>query len=118
MNLVAHRALERVVDEALPLDKSLTLELHRNDDCPEVAAAVAGTRVPGVQMTFVDHFDVNCGESLAQLGFDARTPIGQIRHEKQSTDDRCDQEAVTGIVRARGCSSSGFGMTRSRTPFL
>jgi hypothetical protein len=34
-----------------------------------------------MQMTLVDHFDVNRGESLAQLGFDARTPIGRIGHE-------------------------------------
>jgi hypothetical protein len=40
-----------------------------------MAAAVAGTRVPGMQMTLVDHFDVNGAESLAQLGFDASTPI-------------------------------------------
>ncbi len=81
MNLGPHRALESVVDETLPLDGGLALELHRNDDGPEMAAAVAGTRVPGMQMTLVDHFDVNRGESLAQLGFDARTPIGRIGHE-------------------------------------
>ena len=98
MNLAPHRALESVVDEALPLDGSLALELHRYDDGPEMAAAVAGARVPDMQMTLVDHFDVNCGESLAQLGFDTRTPIGGIRHENLSTDDRCDQEVVTGIV--------------------
>jgi hypothetical protein len=46
-----------------------------------MAAAAAGTRVPRMQMTLVDHFDVNRGESLAQLGFDARTPIGRIGHE-------------------------------------
>jgi len=46
-----------------------------------MAAAVAGTRVPDMQMAFVDHFDVNSGESLAQLGFDARAPIGRIQHE-------------------------------------
>jgi hypothetical protein len=46
-----------------------------------MAAAVARTRVPGVQMALVDHFDVNGGESLAQLRFDARAPIGRIQHE-------------------------------------
>ena len=76
MNLAPHRALESIVDEALPLDRSLALEAQRNDDGPEMAAAVAGTRVPRMQMTLVDHFDVNRGESLAQCGFDARTPIG------------------------------------------
>jgi len=118
VNFAPHRALESVVDETLPLDGSLALELHRNDDGPEMAAAVAGTRVPDMQMTLVDHFDVNSGESLAQFGFDAREPIGRVRHEILSTDDRCDQEVVTGIVRTCGCSSSGFGRTRSRTPFL
>ncbi len=81
MNLAPHRTLESVVDEALPLDESLALELHRNDDCPEMAATIASTRVPCVQMALVDHFDVNSGESLAQLGFDTRAPIGRIRHE-------------------------------------
>jgi hypothetical protein len=76
VNLAPHHALESVVDEALPLDGRLALELHRDDDGPEMAAAVAGTRVPGMQMTLVDHFDVNGAESLAQLCFDARTPIG------------------------------------------
>jgi hypothetical protein len=76
VNLAPHRALESVVDEALPLDGSLALELHRNDDSPEMAAAVAGTRVPGMQVTLVDQFDVHSGESLAQRGFDARTPAG------------------------------------------
>ena len=90
MNLATHRTLECVVDEALPLDGSLALELHRNDDGPEMAAAVAGTRVPDMQMTLVDHFDVNGGESLAQFGFDAREPIGRVRHENLSADDRCD----------------------------
>jgi hypothetical protein len=41
-----------------------------------MATAVAGACVPGMQMTFVDHFDVHRGEPLAQLGFDACTPIG------------------------------------------
>jgi len=118
VNLASHRALESVVNEALPLNGSLALELHRNDDGPEMATAVAGTRVPGMQMTLVDHFDVNRGEALAQLGFDARTSIGRIGHENGSADDRRDQEVVTGIVRTCGCASSGFGMTRSRTPFL
>ena len=65
MNLGPHRALESVVDEALPLDGRLALELHRNDDGPEMAASVAGTHVPNMQMTLVDHFDVNSGETLA-----------------------------------------------------
>jgi hypothetical protein len=30
-----------------------------------MAAAVAGTRVPDMQMTLIDHFDVNRGETLA-----------------------------------------------------
>jgi hypothetical protein len=81
VNLAPHCALESVEDEALSLDESLALERHRNDNGPEMAAAVARTRVPGVQMTLVDHFDVNSGESLAQLGFDARAPIGRIQHE-------------------------------------
>ena len=81
MNLASHRALESVEDEALSLYESLALERHRNDDGPEMAAAVASARVPGVQMALIDHFDVNSGESLAQLGFDARAPIGRIRHE-------------------------------------
>jgi hypothetical protein len=76
VNLAPHRALESVVDEALPLDGSLALELHRNNDGPEMPAAVAGTRVPAMQMALVDHFDVHGGEPLAQLDFDARTPIG------------------------------------------
>jgi hypothetical protein len=76
VNLAPHRALESVVDEALPLDGSLALELHRNDDGPEMSAAVAGTRVPAMQMALVDHFDVHSGEPLAQLDFDARAPIG------------------------------------------
>ena len=62
MNLAPHRALESVVDEALPLDRSLALELHRNDDGPEMAAAIAGTRVPDMQMTLVDYFDVYSAE--------------------------------------------------------
>ncbi len=66
MNLAPHRALESVVDEALPLDGSLALELHRNNDGPEMAAAVAGTHVPDMQMALVDHFDVNSAETLAQ----------------------------------------------------
>ena len=76
MNLAPHGTLESVVDEALPLDGSLALELHRNDDGPEVAAAAAGTRVPAMQMALIDHFDVHGGEPLAQLDFDARAPIG------------------------------------------
>ncbi len=118
MNFPPHRAIESVVDEALPLDGSLALEPHRNDDGPEMAAAVAGAHMPNMQMTLVDHFDVNSGKTLAQLGFNARTPIRRIRHVTMLADDRRDQEAVTGIVRTCGCSSSGFGMTRSRTPFL
>jgi hypothetical protein len=55
-----------------------------------MAAAIAGTRVPGMQMTLVDHLDVNSGKSLAQLSFDARAPIGRFRHENLSADDRCD----------------------------
>jgi hypothetical protein len=58
--------------------------------------------VPDMEMTLVDYFDVHCGESLAQLDFDAHTPIGRIGHEIQSADDRCDQEVVTGIVRTCG----------------
>jgi len=81
VNLAPHRALESVVDEALSLDGSLALELHRNYDGPEMAAAVAGTRVPDMQMTLVDQFDVNSGESLAQFSFDSRTRTGRIRHE-------------------------------------
>ncbi len=65
MNLVSHCALESVIDETLPLDGSLALEPHRNDDGPEMAASVAGTHVPNMQMTLVDHFDVNSGETLA-----------------------------------------------------
>ena len=118
MDLAPHRAIESVVDEALPLNGSLAFEPLRNDDGPEMAAAVAGTHVPDMQMTLVDHFDVNSGETLAQLGFNARTPIGRVGHVILSAADRSDQEAVTGIVRTCGCSSSGFGMTRSRTPFL
>jgi len=76
VNLAPHRALESVVDEALPLDGSLALELHRNNDSPEMATSIAGTRVPAMQMALVDHFDVHGGEPLAQLDFDARTPIG------------------------------------------
>ena len=76
MNLAPHRTFESVVDEALPLDGSLALELHRNDNGPEMAAAVAGTRVPAMQMTLVDHFDVHSGEPLAQLDFDSSAPIG------------------------------------------
>ena len=90
MNRAPHRALESVVDEALPLNRRLALELHRNDDGPEMAAAVAGTRMPGMQMTLVDHLDVNSGKPLTQLSFDARTPIGRFRHENLSADDRCD----------------------------
>ena len=75
MNLAPHRALESVVDEALPLDGSLALELHRDDDGPEMAAAIASTCVPGMQMAFVDHFDMYSRESIAQRGFDPRTPI-------------------------------------------
>ena len=118
MNFPPHHAIESVVDEALPLDGSLALEPHRNDDSPEMAAAVAGARVPDMQMTLIDHFDVNSGETLAQLGFNTRTPIGRFRHVTTLAGNRRDQEAVTGIVRTCGCSSSGFGMTRSRTPFL
>ena len=65
MDFASHRALESVVDEALPLDRSLTLELQRNDDGSEMTAAVAHTRVSDMKMTLVDHFDVDCGESLA-----------------------------------------------------
>ncbi len=118
MNFPPHHAIESIVDEALPLDGSLALEPHRNDDGPEMAAAVAGTHVPDMQMTLVDHFDVNSGETLAQLGFNTRTTIGRIRHVTTLAGNRRDQETVTGIVRTCGCSSSGFGMIRSRTPFL
>jgi len=118
VNLAPHRALERIVDEALPLDGSLALELHRNDDSSEVAATVAGAGVPDVQMALIDHFDVNRGEPRAQLVLDSRTPIGLLRHVAYSAGDRRDQEDVTGIVRTCGCSASGFGTTRSRTPFL
>ncbi len=90
MNLAPHRALESVVDEALPLDGSLALEPHRNDDGPKMAAAVAGTHVPDMQMALVDHLDVNSGKPLTQLSFDARTPIGRFRHENLSADDRYD----------------------------
>ena len=65
MDLAPHYAFESVVYEALPLDGSLSFELHRDDDGPEMAAAVAGTRVPDMQMTLIDHFDVNRGETLA-----------------------------------------------------
>lgn len=66
MDLAPHRVIESVVDEALSLDGSLPLEPYRNDDGPEMAAAVAGTHVPDMQMTLVDHFDVNSAETLAQ----------------------------------------------------
>jgi hypothetical protein len=46
-----------------------------------MASAVAGTRVPDMQMTLVDQFDMNSGESLAQFSFDSRTRTGRIRHE-------------------------------------
>jgi len=75
VDLASHRVLERVVDEALPLYGSLAFELHRNDDGPEMAAAIASTCVPGMQMAFVDHFDMYSRESIAQRGFDPRTPI-------------------------------------------
>jgi hypothetical protein len=65
VNLAPHRALESVIDQALPLDGSLAFELQRNDDGPEMATALASTRVPDMQMTLVDHFDVYSGEACA-----------------------------------------------------
>ena len=65
MNLAPHRTRESVVDDALPLDRRFALELHRDDDGPEMAAAVAGARVSDMQMALIDHFNVNRGESLA-----------------------------------------------------
>jgi hypothetical protein len=87
MNLAPHRTLERSIDEPLPLNGGFAIELHRDDDGPEMAATIAGPCVPGVQMTLIDHFDVDRSESLAQLGLDARTPIRGIRHWNSSTVD-------------------------------
>lgn len=118
MNLGSHRVLESVVDETLSLDRSLALEPDRYNDGPEMAAALACTRMAYMQMALVDHFDVNSCESIAQLRFDSRAPIDRVRHVVMSSCDRCDQEVVIGTVRTCDCSSSGFGITRSRTPFL
>ena len=76
MNLAPHRILESIVYEALPLDGGLAFELCRNDDGPEMAAAVTGACMTGMQVAFIDQFDVDGRESLAQRGFDARTTIG------------------------------------------
>jgi len=65
VDFAPHRAFERVVDQTLPLHGGLAIELHRDDDGPEMAAARSGTRVTGVQMTLIDHFDVYCGKPLA-----------------------------------------------------
>jgi len=66
VDLAAHGALERLVDETLPLHGRLALESNRHDHCPEMAAAFTRTRVAAMQMALVDHFDVNGSEPLAQ----------------------------------------------------
>jgi hypothetical protein len=45
-----------------------------------MTAALSGAHVSDVQVALVDHFDVDCSETLAQLRFDPRAPVGSIGH--------------------------------------
>ena len=101
MDLVAHDLLESAVDQTLSLDRALVFEPGRDDDGPKMAAALPGTYVPDVQVTLVDHLDVDRSQSLAQLGFDPRTAIGSVGHGIEPSPAQ-PPEVVTGIVRTCG----------------
>ena len=83
MNLAAHGALERFVDQALSVNRALAFEPNRDDDSPEVAPAISGANMPHVQVALVDDLDMNGSQAFTQFGFDTRSTIRRVGHENQ-----------------------------------
>ena len=75
MDFRAHLLGQGRVDEALPLEPTRTLEVHRHDEHPEVPPTFAGSRVTRVEMALVDHLHRVGVESRAQSLLDVRRPV-------------------------------------------
>lgn len=69
MNIGLHQVAEGVVDQPVAFQGAAALEERGGDADSEVAAAVPGARVAGVEVAFVDDLQLcrlqGCGEPLA-----------------------------------------------------